>query len=428
MGIFADRLKTKLIDSIRDVVSASWLFVRKPGKDFTRKRKLPMIALLRLVLSMGGASLNRELLSFFDYNTAVPTTAAFIRQREKILPEAFDYLFRDFTDKLRFKEWHGYRLLAVDGSDIVSCANAEDGASFIRREGMNGYNITHLNTLFDLRSRLYVDFINQPTRNENERAALIEMVGRLECGRGIIIADRNYESYNVFKHIEARGLNYLIRVKDVASSGILAGLTLPDGEFDVAVKRILTNRQTNAVKADPGKYRYLPNSTPLDFYDADGYCPIGFRVVRFAIPGGFEAVITNLPADEFPPDTIRELYAKRWGIETSFRELKYTIGLNALHSKKADSISQEIAARLVMYNFCESIAAMTVINNGNRKYAYKVNFSAAVDICLALFRWNGPDLPDAETLIVKYLTPLRERSFERKVSSKGVVSFMYRIA
>jgi len=45
MGIFADRLKTKLIDSIRDVVGASLLFVRKPGKDMTRKRKLPMFTL-----------------------------------------------------------------------------------------------------------------------------------------------------------------------------------------------------------------------------------------------------------------------------------------------------------------------------------------------------------------------------------------------
>ncbi|WP_369524777.1 transposase, partial [Thomasclavelia cocleata] len=28
------------------------------------------------------------------------------------------------------------------------------------------------------------------------------------------------------------------------------------------------------------------------------------------------------------------LYNKRWGIETSFREVKYALGLNALHSKK----------------------------------------------------------------------------------------------
>ena len=32
----------------------------------------------------------------------------------------------------------------------------------------------------------------------------------------------------------------------------------------------------------------------------------------------------------------------RWGIETVFRELKYTIGLNAFHAKKRELIKQEI--------------------------------------------------------------------------------------
>ena len=50
-------------------------------------------------------------------------------------------------------------------------------------------------------------------------------------------------------------------------------------------------------------------------------------------------------------EEIKELYHKRWGIETSFRELKYAIGLSALHSKKRESIKQEIYARLLLYNF-----------------------------------------------------------------------------
>ena len=45
----------------------------------------------------------------------------------------------------------------------------------------------------------------------------------------------------------------------------------------------------------------------------------------------------------------------RWGEETSFRELKYAIGLNALHAKKRELIQQEIYARMLMYNFCQRI-------------------------------------------------------------------------
>jgi len=70
---------------------------------------------------------------------------------------------------------------------------------------------------------------------------------------------------------------------------------------------------------------------------------LSFRIVRFKISDdSYETVITNL---DFPPDDLKLLYAMRWGIETSFRDLKYTIGLSAFHSKKVEHILQEIFAR-----------------------------------------------------------------------------------
>ena len=66
------------------------------------------------------------------------------------------------------------------------------------------------------------------------------------------------------------------------------------------------------------------------------YLPVGstgeyeitFRVVRFPISeDSYETIITNLDATEFSAIQIRELYRLRWGIETSFRDLKYAIGL-----------------------------------------------------------------------------------------------------
>jgi IS4 transposase len=129
-------------------------------------------------------------------------------------------------------------------------------------------------------------------------------------------------------HIEKKGWKYAIRVKDTSSSGILSGLKLPDGEFDVDIRLILTRRQTNEVKKNPDVYRFLaPFSSTFEHFDDEGFCPISFRVVRFKLKNGeYEAIITNLHREEFPHEKIRELYHMRWGIETSFRELKHTIG------------------------------------------------------------------------------------------------------
>ncbi|WP_447558201.1 transposase [Streptococcus suis] len=49
---------------------------------------------------------------------------------------------------------------------------------------------------------------------------------------------------------------------------------------------------------------------------------------------------------------LKELYAYRWGIETSFRDLKYSIGLTHFHAKKKEGILQEkstLALSILMF-------------------------------------------------------------------------------
>ena len=118
----------------------------------------------------------------------------------------------------------------------------------------------------------------------------------------------------------------------------------------------------------------------------------------------------------------------RWGIETSFRELKYTVGLLHFHAKKVEYIYQEIFARLIMYNFTELITSPVVISKADLKYTYKVNFSVAVHICRQFFLGNVSP-PDVEALIRRYVSPIRPgRSRPRNMTTKYAVSFMYRVA
>jgi len=71
-----------------------------------------------------------------------------------------------------------------------------------------------LNAAYDLCNRLYVDALVQPRRLCNEGRALAAMVDRSPIkGKTIVIADRGYESYNNFAHLERKGWNYVIRVK-----------------------------------------------------------------------------------------------------------------------------------------------------------------------------------------------------------------------
>ena len=119
----------------------------------------------------------------------------------------------------------------------------------------------------------------------------------------------------------------------------------------------------------------------------------------------------------------------RWGIETSFRELKYALGLTSFHAKKVEYITQEVFARLVMYNFCEMITLHVVVQQKPTKYGYQVNFTVAIHICKKFFRDENVHPPDIEALIQKNVLPIREnRTDPRKIKFKKAVSFNYRVA
>ena len=162
--------------------------------------------------------------------------------------------------------------------------------------------------------------------------------------------------------------------------------------------------------------------------------PISFRVVRFVLPSGtYETVITNLSAADFPPDEIKSIYNMRWGIETSFRALKYTVGLTNFHAKRQESINQEIFARMIMYNFAEMITSHVVISQMDKRHHYQVNFTVAVHVCRHFLRSKDDEPPpDVEALIHKNILPIRPirpgQQNTRKIRYKSAVSFVYRVA
>lgn len=436
-----EAVKKALKDTIQAMTDCKWLFSVRPGKDNTRNRKFPFQRMLSAILAFRGGTLNREIMDFFGLDPSIGTSSAFIQQRAKITPEAFEYLFQHFSNKVdENKLYHGLRLLAVDGSDLQIAASPNDPDSFYPgKDGHKSYNLIHINAMYDLVQHIYVDAILQKSRCTDESGALTDMVDRSDIENALLLADRGYESYNNLAHIQEKGWSFLIRIKD-GIAGITSGLILPElDEFDIPFHLKLTRKQTNSVKLllkDKNHYKYLPTNVRFDFlpqksrkHDPAVFFDLHFRIVRFPISDTLcETIITNLDAELYPLPEIKRLYAMRWGIETSFRDLKHTLGLVHLHAKKVEFVHQEIFAKLTMYNFCELITQSVVIQQGQKKHAYKVNFSDAAHICFEFFLRNVPP-PIVEAMLMKYISPIRPgRKNIRKPTQKAAFSFTYRVA
>ena len=113
-----------------------------------------------------------------------------------------------------------------------------------------------------------------------------------------------------------------------------------------------------------------------------------------------------------------------------FRDLKYLADQCAVHTKKRESIQQEIWARMILYNI-SFIMAHHVVNHKpkvkgkDRKYSYAINKKMAIQHR----KRKGGHPPDLETLISQELLPIRPiRKCKRHVKSQTLVCFNYRFS
>ena len=430
---------TKFDSELTKLDSIKSEFCIHPEKDFSRNRKITFVSTIRSILSFGGGTLTNELLKINQFATDTPTSSAFVQQRDKISPKAFSTLFsminHAFDQDIRYK---GYRLMAVDGSHIHVPTNPQDTDSFVKcTESERPHNEFHLNAMFDILQKVYTDAAVQKYRTQNEDKAMIE---RASYPKAIAICDRGYESYNNMAHLQESDWKYIIRIKEPGGYGIADGLQLPEStEFDLSVNLSITrrkNKETKELLTNKNQYRYIPNKVKFDYLstkfkrtDPAEFFTLNFRIVRIEIKEDtFEMLVTNLSEEEFPKEELKKLYAMRWGIETSFRNLKYIVGMLGFHSRKSESVTQEIYASLIMHNMTQFIAICVKLPERETKYDYTIRFSIATAIIKSLFLGNISP-PDAEILIRRNVSPVRpNRNYIRKPRAKAQIQFTYRIA
>ena len=206
--------------------------------------------------------------------------------------------------------------------------------------------------------------------------------------------DRGYESYNLMAHFQEKGWLYIIRIRDGKQS-MRSSFNLPNTEcFDQTFSLTLSRKQTNQLKKlyrdFPNDYHFIPHNSTFDFLpetsqkqDPVVLYELPFRMVRLEVEEGkYETLVTNT---DYSIQELKNLYASRWGIETSFRDLKYSVGLVNFHAKKKEGILQEIFARFTNFNFYRWVISQVAIDSSRKKQRYKVCFSDAAYACRLFF-------------------------------------------
>jgi hypothetical protein len=282
---------------------------------------------------------------------------AFSKARKKIKWEAFEELFKTSvfgSYQEKWELWRGYRLLAIDGSFILL---PSDKALLEYYGGLGSDKSSAaalVSLLYDLENNIVVDAkITSIHGNERtlaeERLQALQAVDSYNNGqRELIVLDRGYPSHDFIKSLSDKEIAYVMRIQ----KGFINETKLSDAS---------------------------------DQWIALGKTGLQVRVIRVPLSSGEqELLITNLSDIEY--DAFGELYHKRWGIETKYKELKQKLETENFSGRLVDNVKQDFYAMMTVANMLASCvreanreAEKERKGRGNR-YEYRVNVNHAIGV------------------------------------------------
>ena len=421
--------------SIPEIISS------EPGRYFTRNRKFNSFSVIHYMLTQSAGSLNKTIFEYCEANDIGvkdrPTKQAVIKSRKHLSEKAFPFIFDEFNKRCAgydYRTFRGFRLASFDGTSLNTAHNPNSD-TYMEKQG---YNQIHISACYDLLNRVYLGIDIKPKNFVNEPRSACNLVDRGILPKGsIVICDRGYASMNLIEHIRRSGNYYLIRYKD--SKTIHEINELPMQELDVWRSREL---RTTSTKEDKELFRqrkayWISGKSKFGKYkssqewDFESPCTVRFRIVRVMVAGKIETLVTNLPKHIFSAEELKELYHLRWGIETSFRELKYDEGLKALHTKDESVLCSEVYSHFISYNLCHRVEIIEKPEQSESdKHEKARNRAMAVYACKYYYRKLKRGLINFSEAVARYIEIVRPgRKDKRKaVKPESFIPFCYRIA
>ena len=328
----------------------------------------------------------------------IVSASAYTQARKNFKAEAFLELSNDVKDMIYeqadIRRFKGFRLLGIDGS-IVQLPN--EPRSDLRdyfNETINRCQIdkfekrtmqARMSILYDLQNEIVLDCYLKNSVKSKERNKDIKAYSERElalmhlehCNKDdIVIMDRGYPSYELFEKYSKKS-NFLIRCrinsfkeikylfdKDCKDSDVIVELKAPNS---------LLKKDNNISKS------------------------IKVRFVRVVLDNGtIEVLATNiLDKDVIATNEFKELYSKRWNIETLYDLIKNRLLLENFTGYSYDAVMQDFYVTMfftnleTMYTFDIKKELEQKKEIDNTKYNQKVNkavsFNAIKSYCVGIF-------------------------------------------
>jgi hypothetical protein len=327
--------------------------VAEAGRGEVRHRLLPARVVVYYVLGLALFSqasyeeVMRELTDGLSWASgwaqswSVPTKAALFKARARLGPEPLRALFDEVAGPLAVAQTRGawyrdWRLMSIDGTCLDLADTAANEAEFGRPgsgrgEGRSAFPQARVVGLAECGTHALTAAAVGPYTT-GEVTLTRDLLGSLDAGM-LVLADRNFYSFELWNQAAATGAQLLWRTK--AGHVLPADQRLADGSWLSHLRKLSKSRNR---MTDTG---------------------VAVRVIDYGLedPGRAHAedryrlITTILEPDAGPAAELAALYPQRWEFETMLAELKtHQRGPRVvLRSKQPAGVRQEIYGYLCVH-------------------------------------------------------------------------------
>lgn len=295
------------------------------------------------------SSIQRELNSFFKklrnetYDIHEVTKGGLTQARSKLKAEAFvelsNKVVHDFYSNEQYCRWHGFRLIAIDGSTCNLPSHKSIEAHFgLMQVGCKkevNRSMARISMCYDVLNLMTLDAQIAPfTTSEN--ILLSKHLERVRFNEAdLVLADRGYPSIGLMFRLTEQKINFCFRMKSSWWKEVDA--------FNQSTEQTCLV-EWNLPKKDHGLISNSDAQTAV----------VKVRLVKVMLDTGEIEILATSLLDEqlFPNIVFKELYHYRWNIEEGYKLFKECVQLEVFSGKTALAVMQDFFAKLFMLNVC----------------------------------------------------------------------------
>lgn len=275
-------------------------------------------------------------------------------------------LYSTFTYIRQKRFWNGYRVLGIDGSTVtLNKSNKELLKAFPGggdHKRTSRWPLINLVLMVDLMEGVIVSAktgakYGKDLISEQDLAySLLPLVDE----KAVIVADRNYGTFNACLNFEKQGIKSLVRLNKQTAKYLNDGVE-PEADFEKFV--------TWKCTADGArKYNYTAEDEIK-----------GRLICKTIIHEEKEIKLCFFTTlEEGSVDELVELYKKRWSIETDIKVLKLQLRLKQVQSEKVSSVIVEMFCKFLSFNLTRGLVLLAL--EGTELEPRSISYTAAAFI------------------------------------------------